>query len=156
MKTQLFLFALATLLFSNGCTKSKSAPPAPVVSQTFTIGSSTSTVQSTYRGNGGTSIVAESADGNYSIGFIFPTAPVPGTYDVVGYTTPATGMQVKVLGLEISPIAQYFAGAAAQVVTVTLNNGKFSIIMSQITATMSQQQSTITLSVKMSASFSEK
>ncbi|HEV2479702.1 MAG TPA: hypothetical protein VGS79_08550 [Puia sp.] len=153
MKIRLFFVALATLLFSNGCTKSKSAPAGPAVSQTLTVGSTTSTVTSTYRLNGGADIGANS-DGNYELAFDFPTAPVPGTYDVVDYSTPATGMQVKVVATEISPTTLYYAGAAPQAVTVTLNNGKYSIVMSPVTAT--PQQSTINLSVKMSASFSEK
>lgn len=153
MKSQLFLIALAALLFGNGCTKSKSTPAAPAVSQTLTVGSTTSAVTSTYRQNGGAQIVAES-DGNYELGFDFPTAPVPGTYDVVDYSTPATGMQVKVVGIEISPSTQYYAGAAPHAVTVTLNNGKYTIVMSPVTATP-QQQNTIVLSVTMSASFSE-
>jgi len=158
MKRQFFFLTVVASLFFCGCSKSNNntAKPAQTTSQTFTMGNTTYTASSTYRDNADADIVVTSQDFIHHISFIFSSAPVAGVYDVVDYGTPEIGMQVKVLGLIDVPTTTYFANSSPGAVQVMLNNGKYSIIMKNVTASTTTQNATIAFTINLSASFSEK
>lgn len=157
MKRQFFFLTVVASLFFFGCNKSNNTvKPAQTTSQTFTIGNTTYTAGSTYRDHADADIVVTSQDLIHHIAFIFASAPVAGVYDVVDYSIPEIGMQVKVLGIVDVPTTTYYANSSPGAVQVILNNGKYSIIMKNVTASTTTQNTTIALTVNLSASFSEK
>lgn len=142
----------ATALYA--CKKSNNAPP---ISQTLTIGGSSYSVDSVHIANGGAQIVA--FDGtipyNHSMSFNFQGSPKTGTYDVVDYQTAPGAGQVQVAGFDNQKTTFYFCNAAPAAVKVTLTNGKYSIVMNEVTAKIQLYGQNPGGSINLSASFSQ-
>lgn len=160
MKKQYLFFGLLIIFSICACKKSNNAPapaPAPVVSQTFTIGGTNYPVDSVQTSNDGAQIFAFNGKNpfNYSMSFYFHGSPKTGTYDIVDYQTAPGNGQVQVAGFDNNKTTFYFTNAASAAVKVTLTNGKYSIVMKEVTAKVQLFHQNPGGSINLSASFSQ-
>ena len=156
MKKRYLFFSLVILLSVYACKKNSNAP-APAISQTFTIGGVNYPVDSVQTSNGGAQIFAYNGKNPYyySMSFYFHGSPTTGTYDIVDYQTAPGDGQVQVAGFDNGKTTYYFTNAAPAAVKVTLTNGRYSIVMKNVTAKVQLFHQNPGGSINLSASFSQ-